>query len=301
MTPTIADLDGDATYVFSASGTEPRARATIWDDCARQRVDQCLEVIGGDGKHVSIQVGGGTIVACDLNDDDALAWLMTSRPTCYIDISGMSHPVWASLLRVALGVCRDVKAVYAEPKIYKRHPSPTSALEYDLSSGFGGVSPLPGFARLRGPEDESTAVFVALLGFEGNRASYVAMELDPMPEVFAVAGVPGFRLEYPQVTHVSNQEFLRDFRAFGNIRYARASCPFEAFDALANIRRDSGASYMYVAPIGTKPHALGAICYALAHPEVVEIMYDHPVRKPGRTLGIGIVHFYTLKPSYVSG
>ena len=57
---------------------------------------------------------------------------------------------------------------------------------------------------------------------------------------------------------------------------------------------------MYIAPIGTKPHALGAICYALRNPDTTEIMYDNPIRKPGRTAGIGQMHVYMLKPSYVA-
>lgn len=107
-------------------------------------------------------------------------------------------------------------------------------------------------------------------------------------------------MEYPQITFSSNAEFLEETRAHANIRIAAASCPFETFDTLADIQRDSGNKYMYIAPIGTKPHSVGAICYALKFPEATELMYDHPIRKPGRTQGIGLVHFYTMKPSYVA-
>ena len=44
-----------------------------------------------------------------------------------------------------------------------------------------------------------------------------------------------------------------------------------------------------VAPIGTKPHAIGAIIYAVKHPNEVEILYDNPKRTLHRTIGVGRV------------
>ena len=40
-----------------------------------------------------------------------------------------------------------------------------------------------------------------------------------------------------------------------------------------------------VAAIGTKPHSIGAVLQAIAHPERIELVYDHPIRKAGRTEG----------------
>ena len=51
---------------------------------------------------------------------------------------------------------------------------------------------------------------------------------------------------------------------------------------------------MIVAPIGTKPHALGAVLYYLDHSRTVEVLYDHPVRKERRTLGTSRVCLYDL-------
>jgi len=220
--------------------------------------------------------------------------------SAYIDISGLPHHVWAPVLREAFRSLDVVRAVYAEPEVYKKHPSPTSKTEFDLSEGFRGIEPIPGFAKLRGPDDETNAILVALLGFEGKRATHIALALDPVPKAFAVVGVPGFRVEYPQITHASNDDFLTEFGAHANIRFAAATSPFEAYDALTDIHVDAAGKYMYVAPIGTKPHALGAICYVLKHPTVTALRYDNPIRKAGRTQGIGLLHVYTLKPSYAS-
>ena len=42
---------------------------------------------------------------------------------------------------------------------------------------------------------------------------------------------------------------------------------------------------MKIAMVGTKPHALGAVLFALTNPARAELIYDHPIRKPGRTGG----------------
>jgi hypothetical protein len=293
-------LDPAALYLFAAPGTEARGRAPIWDECLRFRAANCLEVVASTPKTATISSVTGGSIEVPLNDDEAVKRIFASARSAYLDISGLPHHVWAPLLRAGLEAFERLWAVYAEPAVYRRHPSPTSKTEFDLSAGFRGVEPIPGFAKLRGPGDEKESVLVALLGFEGRRATNVAFELDPVPNVFAIVGVPGFRIEYPQYAYSSNEEFLAEFRAYANVRFAGASCPFEAYDALVDIARDTGAQYMYIAPIGTKPHALGAVCYAIKHSDKTELMYDHPVRKAGRTQGIGTLHIYAIKPSYVA-
>jgi hypothetical protein len=297
----IDDLDPSSAYVISVAGTEARGRGPLWEECVAKRPANCVEIVSSTATMLQARLGSsGGVHEVALSDEMSLRALFGQFRSAYLDVSGLPHNVWAPLMRAGLAGLDTFKVFYAEPSRYKKHASPTSKTEFDLSAGFRGIEPLPGFAKLRGPEDEKDAVFVALLGFEGKRAQHVALSLDPVPRVFAVIGVPGFRIEYPQVTHASNEDFLAEYRAHANVRLASASCPFEAYDVLADIQRDSGGKYMYIAPIGTKPHSIGAVCYALKHPGTTEIMYDHPVRKPGRTEGMGTIHIYTIKPSYVA-
>lgn len=186
----------------------------------------------------------------------------------------------------------ETRVLYAEPESYKPHPSPASATLFDLSVTFEGLAPLPGFARLAGPDDENRCLFVAMLGFEGNRPERLVLQLDPIPKVIPVVGVPGFQLEYPAFTVACNRVILDEYRAHSELRFARASCPFEAFETLREIRKDYPEHYMYLAPVGTKPHALGMILFAIANPNTTEIMFDHPIKKAGRTKGVGILHIY---------
>ena len=49
-----------------------------------------------------------------------------------------------------------------------------------------------------------------------------------------------------------------------NVRFADAACPFRLFYALEDIAAVHSSSVMKVGLLGTKPHALGAVLYALA-------------------------------------
>jgi hypothetical protein len=292
--PRESDFARDAACIFAVGGTEARARLPFWDDRVRNAPDTCCEVVTQDPGEIVVGQGGKESRVA-LRDAGELRGLFLGRDSAYLDISGLAHHVWAPIVREGLASLRRFWVLYAEPDRYRPHPSPASATLFDLSTSINGVSPLPGFANLRGPIDERKALFVPLLGFEGTRARQIAMSLDPVPRVVPVVGVPGFRIEYPFVTVVCNQELLEDYQAHASVKLARASCPFEAYDALREINREYADAYMYVAPIGTKPHALGAVWYCIDNMATTEIMYDHPVRKPQRTYGIGDVHVYCLK------
>jgi hypothetical protein len=291
--PVVTDLDPNSKYIFLGAPGEERASAPLWNCALASRAVNCLEVVSQLERYIEVRASGNTTRRALTSAIDMEA--IVGDGPIYIDISGLAHHVWAPLVRAALLRCPSVKVVYFEPDSYKAHPSPSSTSQFALSAGFRGVEPIPGFANLVGPPSDVETLFVPFLGFEGPRARQVAMTLDPIPKTIAIVGVPGFRIDYPQVTVSSNQDFLLENSANRNLRYARASCPFEAYSALAEIRRDNPGSYLYVAPLGTKPHALGAIWFALDNPVDTEIMYDHPSRMPGRTSGVGRAHIYHLK------
>jgi len=256
-------------------------------------LDRCVVIQSQAREHILVADRAGTAVNISLLDEPALDRLMSADPM-YLDISGLAHHVWAPLISAARRMKRRLRVIYAEPDSYRPHPSPASPTVFDLSTGFEGVAPLPGFARLSGPVDETKMLLVALLGFEGSRPEHLALEIDSIPTVVPIVGVPGFRIEFPTFTVACNRPFLDEYRAHGNIRLARASCPFEAFETLVQLKEEYPDYYMYLAPIGTKPHSLGAVWFALENPTTTELLYDHPIRKPGRTEGLGIIHIYEM-------
>ncbi len=201
-----------------------------------------------------------------------------------MDITGLRHHVWATLIRSALETKQRVIAIYVEPHDYRASLTPTENQIYDLSDRIEGIRPLPGFARTRDPGDNSC--FVPLLGFEGTRVSYIISQLEPPGgKIIPIIGVPGFRPEYPFAAYLGNRTHLLQTQAWKKIRYASANCPFDLFYLLEDIHKEYEGHVLKIAPVGTKPHALGGILYAIANPRRVELVYDHPIRKAERTAG----------------
>jgi hypothetical protein len=212
----------------------------------------------------------------------------------YLDITGLPHHVWAPLLRAIRSRAEPSFAVYVEPGDYRFSASPTDVTLFDLSEKIDGISPLPGFVTLATRRDDE-GIFVPLLGFEGARFAYMLEAVQPKREnICPVIGVPGFRPEYPFYSYLGNRLQLSETRAWHNVRFASANCPFSLYHVLAAVADESENKYLKIGLIGTKPHALGAILYYLDRPNSTELLYDYPIRKAQRTTGVSRVCLYDL-------
>ncbi len=214
-----------------------------------------------------------------------------SNATVYLDITGLEHQVWAALLKSAIDSGITVYVIYVEPAKYAFSPTPTEGQIFDLSTRIRGISPLPGFATLT---DQATPAdwFVPLLGFEGPRLGYVIEHVQPSNEkVIPVIGIPGFQPEYPFHAYFGNKNPLIETGAWHAVRFAQANCPFSLYYLLKSMLRELHVGNLIIAPIGTKPHGLGAILFKIKNPQV-EIVYDHPQRKPNRTIGADRLFVY---------
>jgi hypothetical protein len=210
--------------------------------------------------------------------------------TLYIDITGLSHPTWAALIRAAIAAKMEVRAVYVEPYRYKRSAAPLEGQIYDLSARIAGISPMPGFATISTTEE---SVFVPLLGFEGARFRHVIEQVQPSHErIVPVVGIPGFKPWYIFETYMGNRATLEETSAWHHIEFVPANCPFSCFYLLQELARCHPNSTLKVAMIGTKPHALGAVMFALTSPSRIELVYDNPIRKEGRTDGLDKLMVY---------
>lgn len=212
----------------------------------------------------------------------------------YLDITGLTHRVWAPLIRAAMHSTVDLRVIYLEPEEYLRRTFVDAQQIYDLSEKFDGLRPLPGFAKLDARVlDEG--YFIPMIGFEGSRLEYVLTQSDAnLTKTFPIVGVPGFRPDYAFYAFQGNRQALeRDF-LHSRVQYAKANCPFDAFYLLRDIHNWANQSFLRIAPIGTKPHALAAVLYALAHPEHVELIYDNPIRARNRTQGQARVLIYAV-------
>lgn len=290
----IDDLCADEAVISVETSLEERGRIDAWDEL--KRADATRLILLQELSPETITVLTVEPPQTVLLTDAARLVSLVGGDKVLIDITGLPHHVWAPVFQAYFKAGKQVRVLYVEPDDYKTHPSPASANLFDLSISFGGLSPLPGFAKLAGPADDEPALFVAFLGFEGNRAERILNQLEPPPRVVPVVGAPGFQINYPAITVACNRSFLSEFDCNSDIRLAKASCPFEAFDTLASIRRDFPDHYLYIATVGTRPHALGALLYAMTNESHCEILFDHPVRQSNRTTGRGLIHVFSFTP-----
>lgn len=210
----------------------------------------------------------------------------------YIDITGMSHSSWSAILKSAIDEGFTVLVVYVEPSSYILSNTSIQGQFYDLSEKIRGIYPLPGFANFN--QESSEFLLIPILGFEGARFKYIMEQVQPnYRNIFPIVGLPGFRPWYIFESLENNMDVLKSTRAWESMSYVPSDCPFSCYYKLDSIYTGNRDKQLKIAPIGTKPHALAAIMYYLNHPEV-EIIYDHPVRKSGRTDGTSKLHVYHI-------
>jgi len=280
----------NCVYVF-ASGGEIRARhMESW----RADVDavRFCEIEQEELDQFGIKETGEIISLRSAVQMGSLWSGLDSETTIYIDITGLTHAVWAGLIKSAILNNNRVFAVYVEPDQYSRSSAPVEGQVYDLSTRIQGIMPLAGYAVLS-PKNSVDFTFVPLLGFEGTRLRHVIEQVQPGYErITPVIGSPGFKPWYVFETYLGNRAALMETEAWQAVRYAPANCPFSCFYLLQEIASGSNAGSLKIALVGTKPHALGAVLFSLISSTPTELVYDHPIRKIGRTEGTAKLHVY---------
>jgi len=286
-------VPGDAVYLAARSGEERSKHAIALQQ--RSPGARFLEVTEQTRSSFrledpDLEVGLRSPLALNALWRDVIA-----GRKCYVDITGLTHSVWAAVILSGLEAGAEVEGVYVEPLTYLENEiaDPSRDL-FNLTIGFEGLAPLPGLVSFSDPGEEDFW-FVPLLGFEGRRFTFMRDHIAPASgHTVPVIGVPGFQPEFVGFAYHGNQEPLLEDDCWQYAAYATANCPFGLFYLLSDLLADGPGRFLKVATIGTKPHSLGAVLFAFAHPDAVEILYDHPLRKPQRTSGHARLLVYHL-------
>lgn len=270
----------------------------------RSEVDQALLKKFGEGRICQIIPGQDRHTAdflysrketFSLRDRTAILKFMHNigAASIYIDITGLPFHIWSPVVCVSLKSGLITKCIYVEPESYTYNLSPKPDEFFDLSEKIQGLSSIPMFATLNAEPPEKS-ILVPLLGFEGVRFSHLIETIEPSEkDVFPVIGVPGFEIDYPFHTFECNATVLRLNKSWQRVEYVDAACPFSLFSRLVELQNRDQEKHLQIAPIGTKPHALGAVMYAIKHSNV-SLLYDHPIENQERTRGIGQCHLYRV-------
>lgn len=188
-----------------------------------------------------------------------------------LDISVLTKPYiyfLIKLLRERFSV-ENISVFYTEPKSYLFPQGLFNT--FHTSSGPLSILEMPGYSgqETRG----SKRKLIILLGFDGDLSKEINEDVSPNDTV-VVNGFPSYTPKFKDISLIANEKLVSDHNI--KIKYARANNPFEVYNLLQKIKDDEKDNYFInVAPLGTKPMALGACLFALHNPEV-RIVYPLP-------------------------
>jgi hypothetical protein len=286
-------LTDGSVYIY---GISPEERSYVIVDSLKKKCinTKFIKIVPADDEKDVIMANGTNINYSLRNSNNMESLFATySASVIYIDASGLDNRIVASLLKNAVLFGQkeklEVNVIYVEPHSYKIEKFKSEGIFNDLSEKIDEIEPLPGFANIIPDTDDMK--FIALLGFEGGRFTYLLERIQPPRDsIIPVIGFPGFRFEYPFVALWGNRLPLEETKSWDNIHYITSNSLVDAFFLLEKILyQASKNTKITLAPIGTKPHAIGAILFAIKYPKRVEIVYDNPKRKITRTDGTGLI------------
>ncbi|WP_138676812.1 hypothetical protein [Pseudoalteromonas aurantia] len=101
-------------------------------------------------------------------------------------------------------------------------------------------------------------------------------------------GVPSYKINWEKNSYSGNLKIITDNEFNDRFVFCGANNPKAVYREVKAITKFHQDSQLYIAPIGTKPQAIG--CIPLLCDSVlrfpVGVLWDHPKRKLGRTSGV---------------
>lgn len=192
----------------------------------------------------------------------------------------------------------QIKILYIEPNEYKlKSKDSIFNTEFDLSKGFNSFRKIPPYSLLIDSSSSTKAKLITLLGFENERLSRILEDDDGAryDEFEHILALPAFKPGWENISLYRHYNELKDFK---NLEFSPANNPYETNKILEKINKNSNNKQLVIAPIGTKPHSIGAIIFmvnSFYKNKKVGVIYDFPIKKENRTDGIGLIHEYTIK------
>lgn len=286
---TLADLEIEkgALYIY---GHDMEERSHACADFFREKRKDVkvleLEYVDND----CVVIVGHETPPISLDSQKAILEMINSYSTeiIYIDVTGMNVRMAAAIISKSYTHAFETHVVYVEPHKYITEQYHKEGEDHEWAGIIDGIVPLPGFKNFSDSSEDF--IFCVFLGFEGGRFTHMLKEIQPIEDLIRpIIGVPGFRVEYPYNAYWSNRKGLSNSVASANVHYASAYSIVDAYLLLNKIMTDNIGKKIKVAPIGTKPHAIAAILFAMKNFRDVEIVYDNPQKKESRSEGVGLI------------
>ena len=261
--------------------------------------------VGYDHESLLVSIGGDSIDPTAVSD--ALALLAVDgrliADATTIGFPELLYACHALVERFDIFSALDV--LYTEPGQYSRQtrsrPTPPYGRDFVLSSEVPGYQAVPGIGRVPLFRDGQAHTAVFFLGFEPDRFER-AFEDHPMllaDRCAVVFGLPAYRVGM-EMDAFANCVGAIKRRNLRDVYYCPADNPRDVVRQLRLVEEGLGPGEpMFLAPIGTKPHAVGVAAFAAERGSAagVGLLYDHPRRSEKRSVGVGTWHLYRLTRS----
>jgi hypothetical protein len=234
----------------------------------------------------------------------ALKAKLRGAKSLLIEATAMTCPeiLYAMRAAVELGIS-DVSFLYLEPVEYRRHIRGrlTDHRDFDLSENRRFRS-LHGFMANLNELPLGQAVF--FLGYERARLGQALEQEETLGQwrKHAVFGVPAFEPSWEIDAIANNVQHLASSNY--QVQYAAASSVGAAYELLNRLlREDKVEKPIVVAPLGTKPHTIGASLFLIEHNEFNRsvLLFDHPAPLTGRSTDIRRWHLYDVSMGSSTG
>lgn len=191
---------------------------------------------------------------------------------------------------------KKVSFLYLEPLEYRRTLKGllSDRRDFDLSENCRFES-VHGFMANLYEIPQGQAVF--FLGFEKSRLGQALEQEEALQQwtKHAVFGVPAFEPSWEIDSIANNVQHL--VSSHYEVQYAPASGVDAAYGLLNRLLHDDKTgSPIVVAPLGTKPHTIGASLFLVEHNafDRAVLLYDHPQRRQDRSADIRRWHLYDV-------
>lgn len=181
--------------------------------------------------------------------------------------------------------------LYTEPRQYRirERGEVLDKRDFELSDVVEDFATVPGGAIFIRSERTRSVFF---LGYEGQRFEQALEQTNVRPDDCAVVfGVPAFKPGWEMDSFANNIRIITEHR-IGELLFTGAQNPAGAYGVLQGVYESCEMGQrLLIGPIGTKPHGIGTALFACDHPEV-GILYDHPMKKEGRTKDVSDWHLF---------
>lgn len=213
-----------------------------------------------------------------------------------VEASSLSFPEILYVMLAAIHArIPKLRFVYVEPKEYRREVKGRlcDQRNFELSDNRRFQS-IPGFQTNLSEIEAGQAVF--FLGFEGSRLGQALEQQEMLRgwDKHAVFGVPAFSPGWEIDAMANNVQYLGKG---DQVKYAAAASADAAYRLLsALLEQDKGERPILVAPLGTKPHAIGAALFLIENESMDRalLLYDHPTRSSARSKEVRRWHFFDV-------